>query len=138
MITRRELLKLIALAPAAGIVIPALEFPRDPYVRVGDIADYLGHRPGGFIGGQKVHAVLPWDGVGYSVQTWNNAFGPARALETYYDVDLADLRNEIPPKFWHNHSTKQYPNVHTWLRMQRYGETREQAIRALNFVGIRA
>ncbi|MCQ4271055.1 hypothetical protein NA655_08480 [Pseudomonas kuykendallii] len=138
MITRRSLLKLMAGAAAAGFVVPALQSTRSPYVLAGEVASYIGHCPGGFIGGQVVHQVLPWDGVGYPMQVWNNAFGVHRALETYYDVDLANFNREIPRNFWHNHSTLDYPNVHTWLRMQRYGETRAEAIRALNFVGIRA
>ena len=138
MITRRSLLKLLATATAAGFVVPALQSTRPPYVLAREVVSYIGHRPGGFVGGQVVHQVLPWDGVGYPVQTWNNSFGPSKALETYYDVDLAAFNREIPPHFWRNHSTSDYPNVHTWLRMQRYGETRAQAIRALNFVGIRA
>lgn len=138
MITRRSLLKLMATTAAAGLVVPALQSTRGPYVLPGEAASYIGHHPGGFTGGQIVHQVLPWDGVGYPVQAWNNAFGAHRALETYYDLDLANLNREIPRNFWHDHSPRDYPNVHTWLRMQRYGETRDQAVRALNFVGIRA
>ncbi|MCY1309617.1 hypothetical protein D9M70_597260 [compost metagenome] len=67
---------------------------------------------------------------------WNNAFGAPRALERYYDVDLADFNREIPRGFWHNPANRRFPNVHTWLRIQRYGESIEAAAHHLNFVGI--
>ncbi|MDT4870860.1 hypothetical protein FQZ97_1059570 [compost metagenome] len=138
MITRRSFLKLLGLAAAAGAVIPALDLGRAPYVNAGELVSWIGHcpHPDAFIGGKSVHAVLPWDGAGYPVLVWNNAFGAPRALERYYDVDLADFNREIPRGFWHNPANRRFPNVHTWLRIQRYGESIEAAAHHLNFVGI--
>ncbi|MDN5516467.1 MAG: twin-arginine translocation signal domain-containing protein [Pseudomonas sp.] len=138
MITRRSFLKLVGLAAAAGVVVPALQSNRAPYVLPGQVATYIGHCPGGFTGGQAVHEVLPWDGVGYPVLVWNNSFGPARQLEQYYDADLADMTRELPYRFWHAEENRKYPNVHTYIRVQRFGESMEQAIKHLNFVSSRS
>lgn len=74
----------------------------------------------------------------YPVQLWNNASGACRALERYYDFDLADFTRDVPRDFWHNKANaRTYPNVHSWLRQQRFGESVEQAIRHLNFVSAR-
>ena len=131
-ITRREFLKgLAALAVTAGINVPAFASGRKPYVLVGEVVSHIGTRPGGFIGGQVVTAVGEWDGIGYPVALATNSY-PA-GEETYYDVDLACFLRELPEKFWHNQEHKKYPNVHTWLRVQRYGETLREAILKLNF-----
>ncbi|WP_443190931.1 hypothetical protein [Pseudomonas indica] len=131
MITRRTLLKLFSLAPAAGLLPPVLQGPRAPYVLQGDLADYIGYHPGGFIGAMPVREVLPWDGVGYPVRLLDHGF--PSSIVTYYDVDLADLRKEVPKRFWHDPANSHFPNVHTWLRMQRYGESLDQAVKHLNF-----
>lgn len=134
MISRRSFLKgLAALAVSAGLNVSAFSGTRQPYVEVGDIVNFIGP-PQGFIGGQRVIRVLPFDGVGYPVVTHNNSFGKdAAAEETNYDVDLANFHKEIPPHFWHDRTNNIYPNVHTWLRMKRYGESMREAILKLNF-----
>jgi hypothetical protein len=138
MITRRSFLKLLGLAAAAGAVIPALDMRRLPYVNAGEVVSWIGHcpHPDAFIGGKVVREVLPWDGVGYPVLVCNGAYGQHRALERYYDVDLAAFNREVPRNFWHKPENRRFPNVHTWLRMQRYGESIEVAVQNLNFVGI--
>lgn len=138
LISRRGFLKLIGAAIASGAVVPAFAKTRDPYVSKGDIASYVGHCPGGFTGGQLMHEVEAWDGIGYRVQCWNNALGQHRALERYFhDFDLADVNREIPTGFWSHPGSARYPNVHTWIREQRFGETVAEAMRKLNFVGVR-
>jgi hypothetical protein len=130
-ITRRALLKgIAAVAITAGINIPAFSSRREPYVFVGEVVDYIGHSPGGFIGGQAVEYVGSWDGVGFPVVLRTNTYPSGH--ETYYDVDLAAFRREIPNDFWHNPKHKKFPNVHTWLRMQRYGESMREAIVKMN------
>ncbi len=137
LISRRGFLKLIGAAIASGATVPAFAKHRAPYVATGEVVDYIGHHPGGFCGGQLVHEVGQWDGVGYPVLSWNNAYGPRRALERYYDFDLANFRREVPSDFWHHPGARaKYPNVHTWVREQRFGETVVEAMRKLNFVGV--
>jgi hypothetical protein len=38
------------------------------------------------------------------------------------DHDLALLREEVPHRFWHNHTFEEWPNVHSWVRWKRFGE----------------
>lgn len=136
--TRRSFLQIVAATIAAGIAIPAMAEKRAAYVSKGAVTSFVGRAPGGFIGGQLVHAVHEWDGIGYPVDTCNNSYGRALELERYYDFDLADFKREIPPDFWHHGAHAGYPNVHTWLRSQRFGETMAQAIEGLNLYSTRA
>jgi len=94
------------------------------------LVDYIGPCPGGFIGGQVVLSVGEWDGAGFPVILRSNHAIPQK--EQYYDVDLAAFRRELPAKFWHSPENKKYPNVHTFVRMKRYGKSMEQAIRKMN------
>lgn len=64
MLTRRSFLKLLAAVAASGVSIPAMSERRMPYVQAGEVVSYIGTHPGGFIGGQLVEAVEPWDGTG--------------------------------------------------------------------------
>ncbi len=138
MLTRRSFLKLIGIAAAASAVVPALQLGRNPYVVAGEVVDYIGHCPGGFIGGCAVVEVHPWDGVGYPVDVRPNCYGVHAKLERYYDADLANMQREVPYKFWQDPSNKKYPNVHTYIRVQRFGESMAEAINHLNFVSSRA
>lgn len=133
LISRRTFLKgLAALAVTCGVKLSAFSGTRDPYVAVGDIVNYIGPSPG-FVGGQIVVSVMPFDGAGYPVVTVVNGFSSRLVEETYYDIDLANFQTEVPVDFWHEKSNSIYPNVHTWLRMKRYGETIKEAILKLNF-----
>lgn len=137
LISRRGFLKLIGAAIASGVAVPAFAKRRAPYVAVGEVVDYVGHHPGGFCGAQLVHEVGAWDGVGYPVSCWNNAYGKHKATERYYDFDLANFNRDVPRDFWHHASNRaKYPNVHTWMREQRFGETVAEAMRKLNFYGV--
>lgn len=134
--TRRQFLKALAGAAAALGVPWYFHRIREPYVAKGEVVDYIGRTPGGFIGGVLVAAVGEWDGVGYPIIVRAGQW-PART-ERYYDHDLAAFRREVPERFWHLPGHREvYPNVHTYVRVQRFGETREEAIRHLNFAGIR-
>ncbi|MDP3978348.1 MAG: twin-arginine translocation signal domain-containing protein [Pseudomonas sp.] len=137
MLTRRSFLKLVGIATAASAVVPALQFGREPYVFDGDLVSYIGHHPGGFGGACSVTKVHPWDGVGFPVDVRNNCFGEHAAVVRYYDADLADMARELPGRFWRNPDHQRFPNVHTYIRMQRFGESMDEAVRHLNFVSSR-
>lgn len=138
LISRRGFLKLIGAAIASGATVPAFAKSRTPYVTAGEMVSYIGRSPGGFCGDQLVHEVSQWDGVGYPVLCWNNSYGPRRALERYYDFELANFRREVPHDFWHHHgNVVRYPNVHTFVREQRFGETVIEAMRKLNFTSVK-
>lgn len=139
LISRRGFLKLIGSALAAGIPIPAFAEGRTPYVAAGEVVGYIGSSPGGFCGGQLVASVGEWDGVGYPVKCWNSAYGTARKLENYYDFDLANFGKSVPKDLWHHaDNVRKYPNVHAYLREQRFGETVARAMKHLNHVSWRS
>lgn len=131
-ITRRTFLKSIAaFVASAALPIPAFSSLRSPYVAVGEVVNYIGPHPGGFLGGRVVDSIGEWDGAGYPVTLFTNSF-PSQKENGFYDVDLSCFLREIPPRFWARPDVQHYPNVHTWIRVQRYGESFEQAIRKLN------
>lgn len=137
-ISRRSFLGFLGAAVAAGIMVPALDKTRQPYVSKKDgTVNYIGRHPGGFIGGQVIHEIHAWDGHGYPVDLWNNATGQHRALERYYDFDLSNFQREIPRDFWHSGAHSEFPNVQTWLRTQRFGESIEKAMAHLNLYSFR-
>ena len=138
MLTRRSFLKLIGIAAASAVVVPAFQIGRQPYVLTGESVDYIGARPGGFLGACIVAEVHPWDGVGFPVDLRQNTFGRDLPLVRYYDADLANLRREVPERFWHDPANRRFNNVHTYVRVKRFGETLEEAVRHLNFVSSRA
>ena len=129
---RRSFIKgLMALALSQGLKVPAFALNREPYVSTdSDVVNYIGPCPGGFCGGQIVTHVDKWDGIGYPVTLYSNSFPPKK--EIYYDFDLSDLNKDVPDKFWWNPENEKYPNVHTYVRMQRFGESIEEAIIKMN------
>jgi len=139
-LTRRSFLKRLGVfAAALAIPIPALQARRAPYVKVGDVVSWIGHCPSpqSFIGGKRVTSIGAWDGVCYPVVVHSGVYGGwGDPYETYCDVDLSDFNRDLPPRFWciPGH-TEKYPNVHTYVRVQRYGESIEEAITNLNFSG---
>lgn len=135
-ITRRGFLKLIAASVAAGMHVPAFSKSRQPYIKLGEVADYIGPRPSGFIGGRVVAEIESWDGVGYPVRLWTSGTGQHKTVDRFYDFDLANFVREIPRGFWSMPGSDRYPNVHTWLRVQRFGESVSEAIEHLNFVSV--
>jgi len=139
-LTRRRFLQLLGAAFASGVSVPALSMGREPYVHVGSCVDYIGPSGEGsrsFIGGKLVRAVHPWDGTGYPVDVDNGVFGKGRALERFYDFELSDLGREVPANFWHSEENRRrYNNVHTYVRTKRFGESIEEAVKALNLRGV--
>ena len=136
-LTRRQFIKSMAIgAVALEIPSPAFKPGRRPYIIEGSAVDYIGHHPGGFIGAQRVKKIGEWDGVGYPVHLYTNTYPPR--IETYYDYDLANIILDVPKGFWSDPANRiRYPNVHTYLRVRRFGETVEKAIRHLNFSSTR-
>ncbi|WP_066918188.1 hypothetical protein [Methylobacterium sp. CCH5-D2] len=125
-VSRRAFLGLLAAASAARIAIPAFTPPRQPYVRVGQTVSYVGlarHPAPRFVGALPVLAVGAWDTVGYPVTLDDTGFCRERRVVHFYDVDLSDLLTEVPRDFWHHEANwARYPNVHAYVREQRYGE----------------
>lgn len=121
-ISRRSFLKLIA-ASAAIAASPAFSSQRLPYVDINSgVVSYIGVKGKGFIGAKIVIKVHDFDGVGYPVEV---NYSMSRNLsETYYDFDLSDIQKDVPDKFWWNkENCDKYPNVHTYVREQRFGES---------------
>lgn len=137
-LTRRSFLKLAVAAAAAQIIVPAWTPPRDPYVKVDWYVDYIGRHPGGFIGSARVLDVGAWDSIGYPVTLEDPIYMYCRErrplTQRIYDFDLCILREEYPPHIWHHEENRRrYPNVHTYVRTKRFGESIADAIRSLNF-----
>lgn len=136
-ISRRGFLKLITSAIASGAIVPAFAARRQPYVAKGQSVSWVGACPGGFIGSEIVAEVGDWDGLGYPVKCYANNYLKPTQLNSYYDFDLCDFLREVPKNFWHYPGSSKYPNVHTWIREQRFGETVSEAIKYLNFASIK-
>jgi len=139
MLSRRSFLKIAGISLAAiglPVKVKANDIVREPYVKKGEVVSWIGMCPGGFTGGQIVEEVRPWDGTGYPVITRNNSYGPRAATEPYYDQDLCNFNRETPMRFWANPKNKKYPNLHTYVRCKRFGETIEQAKQHLNFYSL--
>ena len=136
-ISRRGFLKLIGSLTASGIAVPAFAKQRNPYVSRGEAVSWVGHCPGGFIGSQIVVEIGDWDDVGFPVVCCNGSYRKDAELERHYDFDLSDLNRDVPKGFWSMVGSKKYPNVHTYVREQRFGETVVEAMKHLNFVSFR-
>jgi hypothetical protein len=138
MISRRLFLKFLGTAlttPAVYKLVPAFSETRKPYVLENDLTvDYVGPAGSGFIGGQSIKSVKPWDGTGYPVETYKNSFKTPRETETYYDFELVNFNRELPDNFWLNPKNKKYNNVHTYIVEKRFGITLAEAIKKLNYV----
>lgn len=126
-VSRRSFLGLFAAAAAARIVVPAFTPPREPYVRVGEHVAYVGlnlHPAPTFLGDMRVSEIGAWDGLGYPVTLAEHGFpGPASMAHRFYDCDLSNFRRDLPDRFWHDPArVERYPNVHAYVREQRFGE----------------
>ncbi len=127
-ISRRRFLQLGAAAAAASVIVPALTAPRTPYVVPGEVVNFIGlalHPEPTFTGGAIVGKVHEWDGLGFPCTVMNQGYGSAYGPmpHRFYDTDLCNFRRELPGGFWHDPSRRsKYPNVHAYVREQRYGE----------------
>ena len=129
--------KLIGAAIAAGAAVPAFTKSRAPYVVAGEVVDYIGHHPGGFIGGQIVHEVGAWDGsaIRYFCGTTPTVRAVIWSATTTLTsrTSLVMCRATLAPR----EQPREVPERCTWFREQRFGETVAEAMRKLNFVGVR-
>jgi hypothetical protein len=142
-LSRRSFLKFIASLPALSVPF-AFSAERDCYVELNTTVNYIGHCPGGFVGSSLVKEILPFDGTGYPVvlEAQSYWFAPNTLsivkndnTVTYYDFELSNFLKDVPSNFWHDpENCRKYNNVHTYIRVKRYGETVEEAIKQLNFV----
>jgi len=125
-LSRREFLKIIS-ASAIIASAPAFSNSRKPYVTINsNPVSFIGSS-NAFQGSKIVEKVLPFDGVGYPVLLKSQS--SVCASQLYYDFDLVDMITELPDNFWHNKENKEkYPNVHTYLREQRFEESVWDAI----------
>lgn len=127
-VSRRSFLGLLAAASAAKIIIPAFTPPREPYVQLGEDVSYVGlnlHPMPTFTGSALVREIGAWDGLGYPITLSDSPFfgGPSSMRHRYYDFDLSNFRRDLPDCFWHDPArVAKYPNVHAYVREQRFGE----------------
>ncbi|BAQ50388.1 hypothetical protein [Methylobacterium aquaticum] len=127
-VSRRAFLGLFAAAAASRLVVPAFTPPRAPYVEPGQSVSYVGlnlHPQPTFIGTMRVETVGEWDGIGFPVALRDHGRYGAYDLvpHRFYDADLCDFLRELPRDFWHDRArVAKYPNVHAWVREQRFGE----------------
>ena len=132
-LSRRGFLKFIASLPALSVPF-AFSAERECYVEHGAMVSYIGHCPGGFIGSYLVKEILPFDGIGYPVKLYYRSLNYGDDL-CFYDFELSNFLKDVPKDFWHNpKNVNKYNNVHTYIRVKRYGETVEEAVKQLNFV----
>jgi len=126
-ISRREFLKIIGASTIIA-ASPAFSSQRKPYVNKQSYpVDYIGVNGNGFLGSKIVEDVLDFDGVGYPVLLKPHSSNGISEL--YYDFDLVDMVSELPNNFWWSeHNKNKYPNVHTYFREQRFGESVHEAI----------
>lgn len=131
-VTRRQVLVGSAALAAATVARSSAAAVREPFVAAGEPVDsivfHLWELPFAPTGPVYVHEVLPWDGRAYplilSSYEWQHSVGPGKALYAgWNDTQWANFRREVPSRFWADHSTDDYPNVHAYVRQQRYGES---------------
>lgn len=71
-----------------------------------------------------VAKILPWDGTGYPIilarTGW--AIEDREHFEGWYDFEWSNLRRDVPVQFWSLPGARRYPNVHAYVREQRFGE----------------
>jgi hypothetical protein len=127
-LSRRSFLRLAVAAAATGIVVPAFTPPRAPYVFEDEVVSHVGacgRDLPSFVGGTLVRKIERWDGVGFPCILRNQAFGCAAGdmQDRFYDFDLSNFLRDVPSDFWlEGGNAHRYPNVHAFVREQRFGE----------------
>ncbi|MER9833380.1 hypothetical protein NKJ28_00185 [Mesorhizobium sp. M0145] len=131
-ISRRTFLGSALSLPLVVGLPAAAAHVREPYVFVGESVNsiiwHLWERPTfAPTGPLFVHEVLPWDGQGYPIVLAAHGWFPVqtRLYDGWYDFEWSNLRRDVPDHFWRHHSTDEYPNLHSYVREQRFGESPE-------------
>lgn len=107
-------------------LLEASTLQREPYVlpgeTVSDISLNLYPAPG-FIGTCRVVSVGEWDGKAYPVTLDMGGYRAVRETQVFPDTSLCNFLRELPERFWHSRTVGEWPNVHSWVRHRRYGES---------------
>ena len=127
---RRDFLVGLGLSPlAAAIPSSSLSLPtREPYGKGGDFPDsivwHMWERPLMPIGPLRVTDVLPYDGVGYPIIVATLGWREQDRVHYPggYDHDWSVIRRDVPGQFWAQPGSSRYPNIHAYIREQRFGE----------------
>lgn len=131
MIRRRSFLQVAMVLPLVGATAqPAAAAPRAPFVEEGESVDSIiwhlwGERPTAPTGPLYVAKILPWDGVGYPIVLMRLGWREEdrEYFDGYYDHEWSNLRRDVPDRLWRLASNRRrYPNVHSYVREQRFGE----------------
>jgi hypothetical protein len=100
--------------------------PRKPYVRRGQVVDYIGLERGthtqSFIGGKIVMKVGEWcpNWQGYLVWLCENGIIIG---EHYLDTNLCCFHEEVDPGFWRLPISRGFKNLHEFVRWRRKVDT---------------
>lgn len=128
-INRREFISLTGVAAAASTLPALAPLVREPYVLEKEWVDSIvwhlwdDLRNPAPTGPLFVSEVKPWDGKGYPITLAKTGWHKDREFfDGWYDFEWVNLRRELPANFWHHHSASIYPNVHSYIREQRFGE----------------
>lgn len=113
---------------------------REPYVKVGDYVQWLGDPRHWFWCDHsfiKAKQVRVFDDQDFLVNLVRVTKDPD-IDNTYWFLDRwLYTQRDISPQFWWNKDIeKLYPNVQTYLRTVRFGETGPEAIKVLNYTSI--
>lgn len=130
---RRDFLKSVAVLPIAAVLpTVAVAAPvRCPYVEVGEsVSSIIWHlwddpRNPAPTGPLFVGSIGDWDGVGYPIVLYSCGWHVEDRKHFYgfYDHEWSNLRRDVPDRFWHDRrNVRRYPNVHAYVREQRFGE----------------
>lgn len=127
-VTRRAFIGIAGAILGGGITPFALTRPRQPFVVEGEHVDslifHLWDTPHAPTGPLSVHEILPWDGRGYPIvlRQWNYG-NNVLLFDGWYDFEWSNLLRDVPERFWQQAAHREkYPNVHSYVREQRFGE----------------
>jgi hypothetical protein len=71
-----------------------------------------------------VESILPWDGTGFPLVLARTGFRyeDRERYAGWYDFEWSNLRRDVPERFWAMPGASRYPNIHAYVREQRFGE----------------